>query len=268
MIDRELYKRGFPQPFLKCLTLEKGNYVLREIHEEICGNHLGGNTLAGKSLRQGFYWPTMLVDAHKLVKRCRACQEHANARYSETKVIKFLWRNIVCRFGIPRAIISDNGTQFSSNKLKEWCKGLAIKQFFTFVNNPQANDQTEVTNRMIIQHMKMRLGTTKGAWVDELPSVLWAYRTIPRTTMGETPFSLSYGTVMILSRKSEKRALVRASLYKSRMAKAYNSKVRPRNFQVGDLVLRKAEDSGPIGKLDLKWEGPYKVTEIVGTGAY
>ncbi|KAL0352474.1 UNVERIFIED_CONTAM: hypothetical protein Scaly_1636100 [Sesamum calycinum] len=57
-------------------------------------------------------------------------------------------------------------------------------------------------------------------------------------------------------------------MYKARMAKAYNSKVRPRNFQVGDLLLRKAEASGPIRKLDSKWEGSYKVTEIVGTGAY
>ncbi|KAL0370512.1 UNVERIFIED_CONTAM: hypothetical protein Sangu_0369300 [Sesamum angustifolium] len=64
------------------------------------------------------------------------------------------------------------------------------------------------------------------------------------------------------------RASVRAAMYKARMAKAYNYKVRPRNFQVGDLVLRKPETSDPIGKLDSKWEGPYKVTEIVGTGAY
>ncbi|KAL0352497.1 UNVERIFIED_CONTAM: hypothetical protein Scaly_1638400 [Sesamum calycinum] len=148
-------------------------------------NHLGGKALAGKSLRQGFYWPTMLGDAHEKLKL---------AKISEKEVIKFLWRNIVCRFGIPRAIISDNGTQFSGNKLKEWCKGLAIKQFFTSVSNPQANGQTEVTNRTILQHLKTRLGTAKGAWVDELPSVLWAYRTTPRTTTGETPFSLSYGT--------------------------------------------------------------------------
>ncbi|KAL0362399.1 UNVERIFIED_CONTAM: hypothetical protein Scaly_1195100 [Sesamum calycinum] len=55
MIDGELYKRGFFSAFLKCLTPEEGNYVLREIHEGICGNHLGGKALAGKSLWQGFY---------------------------------------------------------------------------------------------------------------------------------------------------------------------------------------------------------------------
>ncbi|KAL0407721.1 UNVERIFIED_CONTAM: Gag-Pol polyprotein [Sesamum radiatum] len=81
MIDGELYKRGFSQPFLKCLTPEEGNYVLREIHEGMCGNHLGGKALAGKSLRQGFFWPKMLQDAHELVRRCRACQEHANVNH-------------------------------------------------------------------------------------------------------------------------------------------------------------------------------------------
>ncbi|KAL0416231.1 UNVERIFIED_CONTAM: hypothetical protein Slati_3455000 [Sesamum latifolium] len=78
MIDGELYKRGFSQPCLKCLTPEEGNYVLRKIHEGICENHIGGKALAGKTLRQGFFWPSMLFDAHELVKRCRACQEHAN----------------------------------------------------------------------------------------------------------------------------------------------------------------------------------------------
>ncbi|KAL2237670.1 UNVERIFIED_CONTAM: hypothetical protein Sindi_0958700, partial [Sesamum indicum] len=81
MVDGELYKRGFSLPLLKCLTSEEGNYVLREIYEGTCGNHLGGKALAGKALRQGFFWPTMLSDAHRLVRRCRACQEHANINH-------------------------------------------------------------------------------------------------------------------------------------------------------------------------------------------
>ena len=72
-----LYKRGFFTPFLKCIAGEDIEYVLREVHEGICGNHIGARTLAGKVLRQGYYWPTMLKDANDLVKRCRICQEHA-----------------------------------------------------------------------------------------------------------------------------------------------------------------------------------------------
>ena len=67
-----LYKRGFFTPFLKCIAGEDTEYVLREVHEGICGNHIGARTLAGKFLRQGYYWPTIL-------KRCdRPSQEMQN----------------------------------------------------------------------------------------------------------------------------------------------------------------------------------------------
>ena len=72
-----LYKRGFSAPILKCVGKEDANYILREAHEGICGNHIGAQTLAGKTLRQGYYWPTMLKDAIKLVRKCKACQKHA-----------------------------------------------------------------------------------------------------------------------------------------------------------------------------------------------
>ena len=65
-----LYKRGFFTPFLKCIAGEDTEYVLREVHEGICGNHIGARTLAGKVLRQGYYWPTILKDATDLVKKC------------------------------------------------------------------------------------------------------------------------------------------------------------------------------------------------------
>ena len=58
-----LYKRGFSTPILKCVGNEDANYTLREVHEGIYGNHIGTRTLAGKTLRQGYYWPTMLKDA-------------------------------------------------------------------------------------------------------------------------------------------------------------------------------------------------------------
>ena len=72
-----LYKRGFFTPFLIFIAGEDTKYVLREVHEGVCGNHIGARALAGKVLRQGYYWPTILKDATDLVKRCRICQEHA-----------------------------------------------------------------------------------------------------------------------------------------------------------------------------------------------
>ena len=72
-----LYKRGFSPTILKCVGKEDANYVLKEVHEGICGNHTGARSLAAKTLRQGYYWLTMLKDATELVKKYKICQEHA-----------------------------------------------------------------------------------------------------------------------------------------------------------------------------------------------
>ena len=72
-----LYKQGFFAPILKCIEGRDADYVLREVHEGVCGNHIGARALAVKVLRQGYYWPTMLRDATNLVRRCKICQEHA-----------------------------------------------------------------------------------------------------------------------------------------------------------------------------------------------
>ena len=72
-----IYKRGFSAPVLKCVGREDANYILREVHEGICGNHIRAQALAGKALRQGYYWPTMLKDATELVRKCKVCQLHA-----------------------------------------------------------------------------------------------------------------------------------------------------------------------------------------------
>ena len=66
-----LYKRRFSTPILKCVGNEDTNYVLREVHEDICDNHIGARTLATNTLRRGYYWPTMLKDATELVKNAR-----------------------------------------------------------------------------------------------------------------------------------------------------------------------------------------------------
>ena len=83
-----LYKRGFFTPILKCIAGKDANYVLREVHEGICGNHIGARTLAGKVLRQGYYWPTMLRDATDLVRKCKICKKHAQISHLPSEPLK------------------------------------------------------------------------------------------------------------------------------------------------------------------------------------
>ena len=56
-----------------------------------------------------------------------------------------------------------------------------------------------MTNQTLIKIIKAKLDEAKGAWLEELPNVLWAYRTIARTLIGETPFKLTYGTEVVIS---------------------------------------------------------------------
>ena len=80
IIDDVLYRRGYSLPHLRCASSEEANYVLRKIHEGICGNHVGARSLVGKALKAGYYWLTLQKDAHDLVRACDKCQCFANVQ--------------------------------------------------------------------------------------------------------------------------------------------------------------------------------------------
>ena len=73
---------------------------------------------------------------------------------TETKVQNFVWKKIVYRFGIPRTIISDNGHHFDSQAFKSFCLNLGIRNKYSSPGYPQANGQTEVTNRTLLRLIK------------------------------------------------------------------------------------------------------------------
>ena len=78
LMDEVLYKRGFSQPYLRCLAPNEVNYVLREVHEGACGNHSGVRSLIHKVIRVGYYWSTIQADAKAYVKVCDQCQRFSN----------------------------------------------------------------------------------------------------------------------------------------------------------------------------------------------
>lgn len=101
----------------------------------------------------------------------------ALSKITTKNAIKFFKKSIG-RFGIPEVVVTDNDTQFLDENFRGLMADLSIKHHFTSVEHPQSNGQAESTNRDIL----------KGNWVEELPHVLWAYRTTPHSTTGESPF--------------------------------------------------------------------------------
>ncbi|GKA01455.1 reverse transcriptase domain-containing protein, partial [Tanacetum coccineum] len=114
------------------------------------------------------------------------------------QVVNFTYDNIVCRFGIPATIITDNGTQFVNDPFKKWAEKLKIQLIFTSVYYPQGNGAVERANKSLLRGIKTRLEKGGSAWTEEVPNVLWAHRTMKKTNNGETPFSLTYGTEVVI----------------------------------------------------------------------
>ena len=77
MIEGQLFRRRLSTPLLKCIGPSETWYVLTEVHEGSCGHHIGGKSLARKSLRAGYFWRTMNKDVADHVKKCQKCQEHS-----------------------------------------------------------------------------------------------------------------------------------------------------------------------------------------------
>ncbi|GJX14001.1 reverse transcriptase domain-containing protein [Tanacetum coccineum] len=221
------------------------------------------------------------------------------ATITGNQIKKFVWDNIVCRFGLPREIISDNRKQFRDNPFKDWCEKLCIHQHFAFVKHPLTNGLVERANCSLGEGIKARLGTRNEKWIEELSHVLWAHRTMIKSSNGDTPFSLTYGTEAVIPAEigiptlrtaevdlvqnnkalginlnllyeRKEQAAIREAKSKARMEKYYNSKVKNTSFKPGDLVYHNndASRTEDTGKLGPKWEGPYKVTEALGKGAY
>ncbi|XP_050256151.1 uncharacterized protein LOC126701813 [Quercus robur] len=253
LIKNVLYKRGFSRPYLRCLGQEEADYVMKEVHEGICGNHSGARSLVHKLIQAGYYWPTMMKDAQTYVQSCDKCQRFSNfirlsfveltsitapwpfvqwgldimgpfstairqlkflvvsidyftkwveaealATITEKNIRSFVWRNIICKYGIPRVLVSNNGKQFDNGAFRDFCSELGIKNHYSSPTHPQENGQVKVTNRSLLKIIKTRLERAKGIWPDELPSILWAYRTTARTLTGEIPFRLAYGTETVI----------------------------------------------------------------------
>nr|GFB10882.1 reverse transcriptase domain-containing protein [Tanacetum cinerariifolium] len=188
------------------------------------------------------------------------------------QVKKFVWDNIVCRFGIPGEIISDNGKQFADNPFKDWCDKLNITQHFASVKHPQSNGLVEWANRSLGEGIKARLGEENKNWVEELPHVLWAHRTMIKSSHDDTPFSLTYGTEAVIPAKIE------MPTYRTTTVDAVNNDEElrlnldlleeRRELAAINEASNDASHAAAGGKLGPKWEGPYEVIDALENGAY
>nr|GEV17560.1 reverse transcriptase domain-containing protein [Tanacetum cinerariifolium] len=186
----------------------QADYVIKEIHEGSCNMHAGPRSVVAKALRLGYYWPTMHRDARDMIRTCNDCQIHRPVTRSPQKPltpITALWP--FYKWGIdiagpfpegPREIVSNNNKQFSDNPFKDWCDKLNITRRFASVKHPQSNGLVERANQSLREGIKALLEEGNKNWVEELFHVLWAHCTMIKSSHGDTPFSLTYGTKAVI----------------------------------------------------------------------
>jgi ribonuclease HI len=218
------------------------------------------------------------------------------ATITSVTVQKFFWQNIVCRFGVPKAITMDNETQFDAETFKDFCDQIGTKIHFASVRHPESNGLVERANGIIMTAiMKLIFNQPRGKWPDELIKVVWSHNTTISRLTGFTPFKLLFGDEAITPEEAKAgsirttasvedgadyhmekdtiegtrlQAMENINKYQAKTIKWCDRKVRLKNIKPVHLVLRRVANPDTVGKLQLKWEGPFLVVSSSRPGSY
>ncbi|XP_019257666.1 PREDICTED: uncharacterized protein LOC109235872 [Nicotiana attenuata] len=288
-----LYRRTPNLGLLRCVDAREATKLIEEIHAGTCGPNMNGFTLCqihGDLIQvpsnelnvTSSPWGMDVIapiepatsNGHRFILVAIdyfTKWVEASSYKSVTKkvVADFVRNNIVRRFGILESIITDNGANLNSDLMQEICDKKMIDNY---------------------RH-----------WHEKLPFALLRYRTTVRTSTGATPYLLVYGTEAVLpveveipslrviqeaklsnaewvKNRYEQLMLIdekimnvvsHGQLYQNRMARAFNKKVKSRQFKPGQLVLKRIfphQNEGK-GKFAPNWQGPYMVHRVLTGGA-
>jgi hypothetical protein len=216
------------------------------------------------------------------------------------RVLDFL-DELVHHYGLPHRIITDLCSNFNNHQFWEYCENSGIDVRYVSVAHPWANGQVERANGMVLDALKKWLhdaaNSRGGKWFKELPNALWGLRTQPSKPTGQSPYFRVYGSEAILPAdviwdslavehydegisEDNRRvdidgleeaccaALVQSARYLEGIRRYHDRNVKERSFNVGDLVLRRIQNTEGLHKLSSPWEGPFTVTKVTGPGSY
>lgn len=206
------------------------------------------------------------------------------------KIIDVLKKQIFYIHGLPRVIISDNGSNLTSTSMRDTLKMFNITQKTTSPYRPQTNGQTERYNRVLGTQLSIFTEENPRRWDQYLDALTFAYNTTIHASHLTTPFELVFGrlatkpidlatnqrpaniasdsgTVTDLEKITAARELARNLVKQSQQSAKvrYDKGRRPSNYKINDLVLRKRQFyvTGESRKFYMPWTGPYKIIKII-----
>ncbi|RDX80565.1 hypothetical protein CR513_38874, partial [Mucuna pruriens] len=215
-------------------------------------------------------------------------------------VVNFLKSNIFCRFGVPKALISDQGSHFCNRAMSSLLEKYGVAHRIATTYHPQTNGQVEVFNREIKKILQKLTKPNWKDWSHHLEDALWAHRTAYRTPLGMSPYRIVFGKTCHLPVELEHRAYwavkkcnmaydqageerklqlqeleelrleayENSCIYKQRVKQFHDRQILRKEFHVGQKVLLfKSRLRLIAGKLRSKWDGPFIITKVLPYGA-
>ncbi|XP_049342867.1 uncharacterized protein LOC125807104 [Solanum verrucosum] len=196
-----------------CVDANEVAKLLEQIHAGVCGTHMNGLTLARKVLRAA--WGMDIIgsiepaasNGHRFILVAidyfTKWVEAASYKLVTKKVVAdFVRNNLICRFGVPKSIITDNGANLNSHLMREICEQFKITHRNSTAYRPQMNGAVEAANKNIKKILRKMIDNRRG-WHEMLSYALLGYRTTIRTSVGATPYLLVYGAEAVIPAEVE-----------------------------------------------------------------
>eukprot|EP00253_Pinus_taeda_P022447 PITA_22447 len=229
-IGRNLFKLGPDQILKHCVREEEVFDILLTCHDGPCGGHFAAKRTAFKILQASYYWPTLHQDVRRYISQCDQCQRMGKPTPRDEMPLQpqvtfepfEKWgmdfvgpinppskqrENIFYKFGYPRELVTDQGSQFTSNLIEDLLAHHKIKHKTSTPYHPQENGQVEVTNRALEEIFTKVVSSNRKDWANHLVEAIWTYNTTWKTTTGFTPYELVYGKKALLSIEFEYNTL-------------------------------------------------------------
>ncbi|KAH9305173.1 hypothetical protein KI387_009577 [Taxus chinensis] len=208
---------------------------------------------------------------------------------------RFLWENIITRYGCPLSLTNDRGTHFLNETMRILLSEFMVAHHKTMPYHPQENGTAKAFNKILSHTLTKICDVGRQDWDDKVSAVLWAYRTTYKRLNKATPFQLVFGMEVVLlvefmlpslriacaggladeqaleeridelMKLDERRSLARWSqtIEKAKQKAWHDHHIRNKKFEVGKMVL--LYDSKFLRhprKLKVHWLGPYTISYI------
>ncbi|PIK36770.1 hypothetical protein BSL78_26396 [Apostichopus japonicus] len=269
--------------------------ILRLAHDIPMGGHLGSKKTRDRILNN-FYWPGIFGDV-VVVDYATRYPEAIPIPNQEAETIAEELVKLFSRVGIPEEIVSDQGTNFTSKLMKEVCNLLEIDHLKSSPYHPQTNGLVERFNGTLKSMLRAFVTQQPESWDRYIPYLLFAYREVPQSSTGFSPFELLYGRKVkgpldvlkeeicnpegqcrnenileyvldMRNRMRELTAMVQENLAaaQGQQKEWYDRTARSRCYGVGQQVLVFLPTAS--GKLQAEWQGPYPITNKISDTDY